>query len=35
MFNTNGDGREKSAAILLPMLDSENKKATPKGGLTV
>jgi len=27
-------GVQKSAAILLPTQDSENKKATLKGGLT-
>ncbi len=26
--------RKKTAAILLPMTDYENKKATSKGGLT-
>jgi len=28
------EGVQKSAAILLPMMNSENKKATSKGGLT-
>jgi len=29
-----GKGDKNPAAILLPMVDSENKEATLKGGLT-